>query len=122
MDSILTTIKKMLGIEASDTSFDTDIIININSVFSILYQLGVGPLTAFSISDATATWVDFLVDSTKLELVKSYIYLKVRLIFDPPAMSFVLDAMNRQITEYEWRLNTIAEEGLYVEPPIIPEE
>lgn len=109
MDSILTSIKKMLGIEAEITQFDTDIIININSVFMILTQLGLGPAEGFIITDDTAEWDDFLGDVVTQEAVKSYIYMKVRLIFDPPTSGFVLDAMERMIKEFEWRLNSQAE-------------
>lgn len=111
MDSILTSIKKLLGIAEDYTNFDTDIIIHINSVFSILTQLGVGPSEGFSISDANGVWSDFINDSTKIELVKTYIYLKVRLIFDPPQSSSVIDAMNRTISELEWRLNVAVDPG-----------
>ena len=111
MDSILTSIKKLLGIAEDYTNFDTDIIIHINSVFSILTQLGVGPSEGFSISDENDVWSDFINDSTKIELVKTYIYLKVRLIFDPPQSSSVIDAMNRTISELEWRLNVAVDPG-----------
>ena len=113
MDSILTSIKKMLGIDEEYGRFDTDIIININSVFGILNQLGVGPDAGFSIQDSTSTWDDFIPNltqnATKFDMIKSYIYLKVRLLFDPPTSSAVLDAINRQISEFEWRLNIAAE-------------
>lgn len=112
MDSILTSIKKMLGIEQEYTQFDLDIILNINSVLMTLSQLGVGPETGFAIIGAEETWDDFLGDRTDLESVKSYIYLKVRLLFDPPTSSFVLEAMERQINEFEWRLNVQAEGGV----------
>lgn len=105
MDSILTSIKKMLGITEEYTQFDTDLIIHINSVFAILYQLGVGPGYAYSISGPDNTWDEFLNDQAKLELVKSYMYLKCRLIFDPPTIGTVMESMNRQIAEFEWRLN-----------------
>lgn len=111
MDSILTSIKKLLGIAEDYTNFDTDIIIHINSVFSILTQLGVGPSVGFSIYDENNIWSDFINDSTKIELVKTYIYLKVRLIFDPPQSSSVIDAMNRTISELEWRLNVAVDPG-----------
>jgi hypothetical protein len=109
MDSILTSIKKMLGIEAEVTQFDTDIIININSVFMVLTQLGVGPTTGFIITDDSETWSDFLGDVITQEAVKTYIYLKVRLIFDPPSSGFVLESTQRLINEFEWRLNSQAE-------------
>lgn len=105
MDSILKTIKKLLGISDEETHFDTDIIMHINSVFSILHQLGVGPDKSFSIQDDTATWDDFIEDDNNFNDVRTYIYLKVRLLFDPPASSSVMSAMERQISELEWRLN-----------------
>ena len=108
-DSILTSIKKLLGITEEYEHFDQDIIIHINSVFMILNQLGVGPSNGFSITDKTAVWSDFLSDETGIESVKSYIYLKVRLLFDPPTTSAVMESMNRMISELEFRLNVSAE-------------
>lgn len=104
--SILTSIKKLLGIAEEDTSFDQDIIMHINTVFAILAQLGVGPTNGFSIEDDGAVWSDYLGNSTNLELVKSYIYMKVRSMFDPPTSSILADAMNKNISELEWRINT----------------
>lgn len=107
MESILTSIKKMLGIDEEYTHFDADIIMHINSVLMILTQLGVGPEEGFVIEDDTSTWVDFIpeANAAQLHAVKSYIYLKVKLIFDPPLSSAVIDSINRQIAEFEWRLN-----------------
>ena len=110
MDSILTSIKKLLGITAEYTQFDADLIIHINSVFSILTQLGVGPSTGFSIHDEYSIWTDFLPEDPRLEMVKTYVYLKVRLMFDPPDRSAVADAMKRQIDELEFRLNVAADQ------------
>ena len=109
MDSILTSIKKLLGITEEYKHFDQDIIMHINSVFMILTQMGVGPEEGFTISDSTTTWNEFTNDDKKIEAVKSYIYLKVRLLFDPPASSSVMEAMNRSISEFEWRLNIAAD-------------
>ena len=109
MDSILTTIKKLLGIDAEYTHFDGDIIAHINSVFMALTQMGVGPPEGFAIEDDSYLWEDFITDSTKLQAVKTYVYLKVKLIFDPPLTSSVMEAMNHQISECEWRLNVAAE-------------
>ena len=110
MDSILTSIKKMLGIAEEYEQFDADIIIHINSVFMILTQLGVGPSEGFSIEDDSAIWSDFIQDSTNIESVKSYVYLRVKLLFDSTSLgSPVIEAMNRQISELEWRLNIEAE-------------
>lgn len=106
-ESILTSIKKMLGISSEDESFDTDIIIHINSVFMILRQMGVGPLLGdFTITNDTAIWSDYLEDKTDLESVKTYIYLKVKMVFDPPVNSSIIEAYNNLIHEYEWRLNS----------------
>ena len=104
--SILTSIKKLLGIAEEDTSFDQDIVMHINTVFAILAQLGVGPANGFSIEDDSAIWGDYLGNATNLELVKSYIYMKVRSMFDPPTSSILADAMNKNISELEWRINT----------------
>lgn len=103
--SILTSIKKLLGVEEEYTHFDSDIIIHINSAFMNLNQIGVGPTSGFRIQDATSEWSDFI-ERTDLEGVKTYIYLKVRLIFDPPQMGYLVDAIKDQIKELEWRLNT----------------
>lgn len=104
-DSILDSIKKILGMPPDYDAFDTDLVIHINSVFGILAQLGVGPEDGFSISDNTTLWRAYLLNSKNLEMVKSYIALKVRLIFDPPTIGAVMDAMKEQIREFEWRLN-----------------
>ena len=108
MESILTSIKKLLGIQEEYTNFDNDIIMHINSTFSTLTQLGVGPSNGFSIKDKSSTWDEFISD-TRLECVKSYIYLKVKLLFDPPSTSAVMDSINRQINEYEWRINVFSD-------------
>lgn len=105
MESILTSIKKLLGIAEDYEHFDTDIIMHINSTFMILNQLGVGPINGFTITDKISTWDEFIEDNIKIESVKTYTYLKVRLMFDPPQSSAVMEAINRQINELEWRLN-----------------
>jgi hypothetical protein len=109
MESILTSIKKMLGIAEDYNDFDPDIIMHINSVFMILRQLGVGPEDGFSIEGEDATWNDFTSDNSKVEAIKTYIYMKVKLIFDPPLNSAVIESMNRVISELEWRLNVAGE-------------
>lgn len=109
MESILTSIKKLLGLTAEYDHFDPDIIIHINSVFMILNQLGVGPKEGFTIEDDTSVWTDFIQDETKIEAVKTYVFLKVKLIFDPPSSGSVIEAYNRTISELEWRLNLTAE-------------
>lgn len=125
MESILTSIKKLLGIAEEYEHFDTDIIIHINSVFMTLKQLGVGPAKGFVISSGLETWEQFLGYSSVsepyvpysetedqkvyLEAVKTYIYIKVKLVFDPPANSSLAEAMKRQADEIEWRLNAEVE-------------
>lgn len=110
MDSILTSIKKLLGIAEEDTSFDQDIIMHINSVLMILTQVGVGPSDGFVIEDDGAVWSDFTKDHKKLIAIKSYVYLKVRLLFDSTTLSStVIESINRQIEELEWRLNFAVE-------------
>ena len=103
--SILTSIKKMLGVAEDYTEFDEDIMTHINSVFLNLTQLGVGPEEGFMIKDDTAVWEDFIVDSIQLQAVKTYMYLKVKLLFDPPLSSSVTESFTRMIAELEWRLN-----------------
>lgn len=110
MDSILTSIKKMLGISKEYDVFDAVLIMHINSAFMNLNQLGVGPSEGFSIIDEVDKWSDFVPeDNPNFESIKSYVYLKVRLLFDPPTNSSVIESMNRQINEFEWRLNIAAE-------------
>ena len=103
--SILTSIKKLLGVAEDYSEFDEDIMTHINSVFLNLTQLGVGPEEGFMIKDDTAEWEDFINDSIQLQAVKTYIYLKVKLLFDPPLSSSVTESINRMIAELEWRLN-----------------
>ena len=109
MESILTSVKKQLGIAEDYEHFDSDLIISINSVFSVLNQLGVGPEEGYSISDANANWSDFLPAGKKLELVKTYVYLKVKLIFDPPTSSAVMEAIKQNIAEQEWRILAVVD-------------
>ena len=109
--SILTSIKKLLGPTEDDTSFDVDIIMHINSAFFRLNQLGVGPATGFFITDNTKTWEDFLESRTDLEAVKTYVYQKVRLVFDPPQSAFLVEALKESIKEFEWTINVQAEGG-----------
>ena len=115
-DSILSSTKKTLGLAPEYTPFDHDVIMHINTVFSFLNQLGVGPAEGFMIEDDTATWDEFITDA-RLNSVKSYVYLRVRLLFDPPTTSFVLSAVQEQIKELEWRINVYRE--LYTDPTVI---
>ena len=108
-ESILTSIKKLLGITAEYTHFDTDIIIHINTVFMTLHQLGVGPEEGFKIQNDTSVWNEYVTEEDNLEAIKTYIYLKVKLVFDPPVNSTVMEAYKQTINELEWRLNIQAE-------------
>lgn len=112
MESILTSIKTLIGPSAEDGSFDQEIIMHINSVFSDLHQLGVGPADGFFIEDESAVWTDFITDMKKLQSVKTYVYMRVKLIFDNSTLSAsVIASYERQIKEFEWRLNVA------VDPP-----
>lgn len=104
MTSILTSIKKLLGIAEEYTQFDPDIVMYINTALSMATQIGVGPSTGFSISDASATWDDFIPTNPNLEMVKTFIHLKVKLMFDPPLNASVIECVNRILSELEWRM------------------
>lgn len=108
-DSIFVTIKKMLGLGDGYTPFDMDIMVHINSALMELCQLGIGPTEGFQISDYDTSWSEFITDKEMLGSVKNYIYLSVKILFDPPTNSFVLDAMQKQIEKLGWRLNVQAE-------------
>lgn len=112
--SILTSTKKLLGIEEDYTAFDLDITLHINSVFSTLHQLGVGPISGFFIEDKTAVWESFIGTTNGMFSVKSYVVLRVKLLFDPPATSFAIESFNSQIKELEWRLCSVAESNISV--------
>lgn len=114
MESILTSIKKLLGPEETYDHFDPDIILHINSVFSDLALIGVGPSEGFSIEDKSSTWNEFLGEFPQPDLlnnVKTYMYLKVKLVFDPPSNSSVLKSYEEMIKKLEWKLNVIADPG-----------
>lgn len=119
-DSILTSTKKVLNLDESYTAFDQDIIMHINSVFSTLNQLGVGPETGFMIEDEAATWDDFLGTDLRLNHVKSYMYLRVRMLFDPPTTAHHVAAMEKQIEELAWRMNVQREEVAWTDPETQP--
>lgn len=109
MDSILTSTKKLIGLTEDDATFDTDIMIHINTALSFLCQLGVGPTNGFRIHDKSATWTEFLGDDPRLDSAKDYVYLKTKLVFDPPTSSAAIQSMESMIDEIEWRLNHAAE-------------
>lgn len=112
MESILTSIKKLLGVQEEYTHFDPDIIMHINTVFMVLNQLGVGPEKCFVIEDDTSTWEDFLGRGNQsIEAVKTYVYLKVKIVFDPPANGTVMKSIESAINEYEVRLNWMVDPG-----------
>lgn len=109
MESILISIKKLLGIDEEYKQFDVDIIIHINTVLMGLTQIGVGPEEGFAITDEYSTWEDFIGDKPYLNSVKSYMYLRVRSLFDPPLSSAALDSMKKLADEFEWRLQVAVE-------------
>lgn len=109
MDSILTSVKKIIGIAEEDESFDADIIMHINAVLMTVCQLGVGPSNGFIVTSKNDTWTDFFSETRPIEAIKSYIGLKVRLLFDPPTSGSVSDAIKNNISELEWRINVMAE-------------
>lgn len=112
ISSILDSTKKLLGIDANYTVFDEDILVGINSALMTCMQLGVGPSTGFTVTDSSQTWEDFLPDDMiQLQAVKQYVYMKTRMIFDPPDSSAVASALSDSIKETEWRLNVQAKEG-----------
>lgn len=115
-DSILKTVKQILGIPEDETGFDFDLLIHINSAFATLHQLGVGPETVFEVEDDTSVWADFLDGRTEFNSVKTYVYLKVKSIFDPPQSGYAVEAMSKQIMEYEWRLNSAREHTEWTAP------
>ena len=113
MESILTSIKQMLGIAEDYTVFDTNIIMDINSVFADLAQMGVGPSEGFAIEDSSTIWQDFVTDNLLLNSVKSYMHLRVKLLFDPGSIgASTLASYERQISQWEWRLNLAAESAV----------
>lgn len=108
--SILTSVKKTLNVVEADTTFDVDILMHVNSVLATLNQIGGGPENGFQIEDKVATWDDLLGSSDpRTNFVKSWVYLKVRLLFDPPATSFAIQAIQDQARELEFRIYTLAE-------------
>lgn len=120
MDSILDSVKKVLGIDKDYDAFDVDILMHINSVFSVLNQLGVGPEDGFAIEDASPTWDDFLEGDSRLNNIKSYVYMRVRMMFDPPTTGFLISSMKEQFQEMEWRISVRRESDEYVAPtPVV---
>lgn len=118
--SILNTIKKLIGVDPEYDVFDQDILVHINSALSTLTQIGAGPANGLFVEDETAKWSDFFTEAG-LNPIKSYVYLRVRMMFDPPSSSFVLTSYKEQIKELEWRINVEADDSWYVGPPIVVE-
>jgi hypothetical protein len=117
--SILDSVKKVLQIGPDDDSFDLDVMIHINSAFSTLHDLGVGPVEGFTIQNGTDTWNDFIptaVDPVQQNQVKTFVILNTRLLFDPPATSFQLEAFQKQIDQITWRISVRREELDWVDP------
>ena len=119
--SILTSVKKVIGIPESDTSFDTDLVMHINAELSVLGQIGIGPDGGFMIEGADETWDTFLGPGPTLNMAKSYMYARVKLLFDPPGTSFAIESYKSQAAEYLWRLNVIRE-GVAWQDPTPPVE
>lgn len=118
--SILDSVKKVIGMDPSYEAFDEDIIMHINSQFSKLYNLGVGPKTAaFEIEDNKAKWSDFLQGKTNINMAKTYVYMAVRLIFDPPPTSFGIAAVQKEIEEMGWRLNVLDDDTHSYHSPVV---
>lgn len=115
-DSILDSTKKVLGLADDYTAYDVDILMHINSVFSTLNQLGIGPEDGFAIEDSSVTWDTYLEGDLKKNSVKTYMAARVKMLFDPPTTSYLIAAMEKQIIELEWRLNVVREETEWVDP------
>lgn len=115
-DSILNSTKKILGLDESYTAFDMDVLTHINTAFSALFDLGVGPLMEFEIEDAEAKWSDFLTGNSANNSIRTYVYLRVKMLFDPPATSYLIEATNKQIEKMEWLLNVRREGFEWVDP------
>jgi hypothetical protein len=115
--SILSSTKKILGLDPDDESFDLDVITHINSAFSILSDIGIGPHGGYGITDASDTWEDLGIESKEIvNLIKTCLYLRVRLLFDPPQTPYLQAAFQKQIEEHEWRLNQMRENVAWVNP------
>ena len=117
-DSIFESVKKVVGLLGDDGSFDEDILLHINSVVSTLRQLGLSIPADFYVRDDVQTWRDLLGEFRDLDLVKSYMTMKVRLMFDPPSSSFGLKSMEEMVKEYEWRINVLTDQPYSV--PVLP--
>lgn len=119
-ESILSSTKKVLGLDDDYDVFDLDIVMHINSVFADLNQLGLGPVLGFEITGNTETWDEFMNGDPLLNSVKSYVYLRAKLLFDPPPTSYLINAMEEQVKKAEWRLNVLRENRAWVDPNPAP--
>lgn len=119
--SVLTSVKKTLNLAEDDTSFDPELVLYINSIFSVLNGLGVGPANGFAIEDKEGTWEDFIGTDLRRNQVKTYMCLRVRLLFDPPTTSYLIDSMDRQVKELEWRINEYRERTEWMDPDPDPD-
>lgn len=117
-DSILQSIKKLLGLDPDDTSFDVDILMHINTVFNTLAQLGIGPAAGYMIDGASNVWSEILGSDSNLNSIKTLIYLRVRMLFDPPTSAHAISAFNETAQMLEWRLNVYRETAEWVDPEI----
>ena len=120
MSSILNDVKKVVGLSPDYDEFDLDIIMHINTIFSVLEQLGLGPVGGYMITDGTEEWDAFLGDDLRMNSVKTYMYLRVRLLFDPPQTAHAIAATERQIEEFGWRLSVTRENDDWVSPLPLP--
>lgn len=121
-DSILDSVKKLLSIDPSYLAFDIDVTLHINSVFATLQQLGIGPASAFYITDNSTKWTDFIGVNPNIAFVKSYMFLRVKLLFDPPTTSFALQSFEKQIEEFEWRFTVAADEFARIDQVDSPDD
>lgn len=117
-ESILDSVKRSCDVAVEDTSFDGLLVLHTNAILAVLNDLGIGPLDGFSIEDNTATWEDFIGTDKRLNNVKTYVGLRVRQLFDPPTLSFVIEAMERQIEEFGWRISVKREGESWVDPTL----
>lgn len=108
MDSILNSVKSYLGISADDIAFDTDILMSINAVMFALNQLGVGPSTPVVVEDSTQDWLDYF-DEEAVGMIRQYVNMRVKILFDPPTNNQIMDALKEQIAEAEWRILVYAD-------------
>lgn len=113
-ESILISTKKVLGVSEEYAEFDLDILTHINAAFGVLNQLGLGPDEGFYVEDESSVWEDYITKSSVLSMIRTYVFLKVRFLFDPPTTSFLINAVEEQINQHEWRINVFRESEMEV--------